>query len=91
MIYLKKSIYNGIKSIDVFFFFLEGCLQPDPSLRMSVFETLKLIERIKEMYKVNIEPLDINKLKSEGKPIEHNIGSNVPSVPPQPKYIIFNV
>ncbi|VVC36782.1 Hypothetical protein CINCED_3A000994 [Cinara cedri] len=63
---------------------IKGCLQPDPSLRMSVFETLKLIEQIKEIYKVSIEPLDINKLKSEGNPIEHNVGSNVPSVPQQP-------
>lgn len=46
------------------------------------------------MYKISIEPLDVNKLKSEGKPLEHNIGSNVPSVPHQPavaKYLTFNV
>lgn len=59
-------------------------MQPDPSLRMSVFETLKLIERVKEMCNVSIESLDINKLKSEGKPVEPTIGSNVPSVPHQP-------
>lgn len=58
-------------------------MQPDPSLRMSVFESLKLIERIKEMYKVSIDSLDINKLKSEGKPFEP-IGPNVPSIPQQP-------
>lgn len=62
---------------------LEGCLQPDPSLRMSVFETLKLIEHLREVYKVNIEPIDINKLKSEGKPIDF-IGPNISSVPQQP-------
>jgi len=50
---------------------------------MSVFESLKLIEQIKEMYKVRIDSLDINKLKSEGKPLEP-IGSNIPSVPQQP-------
>jgi len=50
---------------------------------MSVFETLKLIERIKEMYKVSIESIDINKLKSEGKPLEP-MGPNVPNVPQQP-------
>jgi len=50
---------------------------------MSVFESLKLIERIKEMYKVSIESLDINKLKSEGKPLEV-IGTNVPGIPQQP-------
>lgn len=64
------------------FSFVEGCLQPDPSLRMSVFETLKLIENIKEIYKVNIEPLDINKLKSDGKPLESIIPS-IPIIPPQ--------
>jgi len=64
-------------------FFSEGCLQPDPSLRMSVFETLKLIERIKEMHKVNIESIDINKLKSDGKSVEP-IGSSVPIVLQQP-------
>jgi len=50
---------------------------------MSVFESLKLIEHIKEMYKVSIDSLDINKLKSEGKPLEP-IGSNIPSIPQQP-------
>jgi len=50
---------------------------------MSVFETLKLIERIKEMYKVSIESIDINKLKSEGKPVEP-MGLNIPIVPQQP-------
>lgn len=59
-------------------------MQPDPSLRMSVFETLKLIERIKEMCKVSIESLDVNKLKSEGKPMEPTIGPSVPIVPQQP-------
>lgn len=63
-------------------FFLEGCLQPDPSLRMSVFETLKLLEHIKEIYKLNIEPIDVNKLKSEEKPVEP-IGPSVPNVPQQ--------
>lgn len=66
-----------------FFFFSEGCLQPDPSLRMSVFETLQHVERIKEMYKVSIESIDINKLKSEEKPMEP-IGSSIPSIPQQP-------
>lgn len=60
-------------------FFLEGCLQPDPSLRMSVFEMLGLLEHIKEIYKVNIEPIDVNKLKSEEKPVEP-IGPSVPSI-----------
>lgn len=64
------------------FSFVEGCLQPDPSLRMSIFETLKLIENIKEIFKVNIEPLDINKLKYEGKPVE-SIIPNIPIIPPQ--------
>lgn len=64
-------------------FFLEGCLQPDPSLRMSVFETLKLLEHIKEIYKVNIEPIDVNKLKSEEKPIELT-GPSIPSILQQP-------
>lgn len=50
---------------------------------MSVFETLKLIEHIKEMYKVSIESLDVQKLKSEGKPVEP-IGSSIPNVPQQP-------
>lgn len=58
-------------------------MQPDPSLRMSVFETLKLVERIKEIYQVSFESIDVNKLKSEGKPIE-SLGSNIPSVPQQP-------
>lgn len=58
-------------------------MQPDPSLRMSVFETLKRIERIKDTYKVSMESIDINKLKSEGRPMEP-VGSNVPSVPQQP-------
>ncbi|CAI6348087.1 unnamed protein product [Macrosiphum euphorbiae] len=72
-----ESSYTDFISI------IKGCLQPDPSLRMSVFESLKLIERIKEMYKVSIDSLDINKLKSEGKPLEP-IGSNIPSIPQQP-------
>jgi len=50
---------------------------------MSVFESLKFIERIKEMYQVRIDSLDINKLKCEGKPLEP-IGSNIPSIPQQP-------
>lgn len=50
---------------------------------MSVFETLKLIEHIKEMYKVSIESLDVHKLKSEGKPIEPT-GPSVPNIPQQP-------
>lgn len=58
-------------------------MQPDPSLRMSVFETLKLIERIKEIYQVSIELIDINKLKSEGKPTEP-LGPSFQSVPQQP-------
>lgn len=58
-------------------------MQPDPSLRMSVFETLKRIEHIKDTYKVNIEPIDINKLKDEGRPMEP-VASNIPSIPQQP-------
>lgn len=58
-------------------------MQPDPSLRMSVFETLKLLERIKELYKVSIELIDINKLKCEGKSVEP-LGLNDPTVPQQP-------
>jgi len=50
---------------------------------MSVFESLKLIERIKETYKVSIDSLDVNKLKSEEKPLEH-IGSNISGIPQQP-------
>lgn len=49
---------------------------------MSVFETLKLVERIKEIYKMNIESIDINKLKSEEKPME-SIGSSIQNVPQQ--------
>jgi hypothetical protein len=50
---------------------------------MSVFETLKHIECIRDTYKVNIELIDVNKLKSEGRPMEP-VGSNVPTVPQQP-------
>lgn len=57
-------------------------MQPDPSLRMSVFETLKLIESIKDVHKVKIEPLDVNKLKFEGKPVEP-IAPSIPTIIPQ--------
>ncbi|XP_050532140.1 cyclin-G-associated kinase [Daktulosphaira vitifoliae] len=63
-----ENIYQEFLSI------IKGCLQPDPSLRMSVFETYQLVERILEAYKINIEPLDVIKLKSEGKPVESIVG-----------------
>ncbi|XP_050429308.1 cyclin-G-associated kinase isoform X2 [Adelges cooleyi] len=61
---------------------IKGCLQPDPSLRMSVFETLQLVESIRETYKINLESIDVNKLKSEAKPIEP-LGVQAPNVPQQ--------
>lgn len=73
-----KIILNNI----TFCLFKEGCLQPDPSLRMSVFETLQLVESIRETYKINLESIDVNKLKSEGKPIEP-LGVQAPNVPQQ--------
>lgn len=51
---------------------------------MSVFETLRLVEHIKEIFKVSIESIDFTKLKSEDKPMEP-VGSSVPNVPNVPQ------